>query len=336
MRDPVAWTRGLHRTFAVTERRAGLSGALVDLIAPRRRTHAAVVDLDLDVFAGEIVGLLGPNGAGKSTTVKCLTGLLQPTAGEVRVLGLDPWARRTEVVRRVGVMFGQRSQLWWDLAVREAYDLLAAIHRVPRATYRERLDALATTLELTPLLAKPVRELSLGQRARCELAASLLHDPALLVLDEPTIGLDVGVKRRLRTLVRERARQGTAVLLTTHDLADVDHLCDRVVLVDKARVVFEGTVPELRTQLGGQRRVRVRTADRPGDDELAALTRRVRSPVRIDGDGVVEVVVPAGRPVAHVLREVLSVVFAEDVSVVEPTLEGLLADWYERAAEGTA
>jgi ABC-2 type transport system ATP-binding protein len=237
---PVVEACGLRREFAVG----------------RGRRVVAVDGIDLVVTTGESVGFLGPNGAGKSTTIKMLTGILVPTAGRLRVCGLDPVRSRTELARRIGVVFGQRSALWWDLPLRDSFDLLRAIHRVPRPVHRARLDRCVDVLGLADLLATPVRQLSLGQRMRGEVAAALLHAPALLVLDEPTVGLDLVSKERLRAHLREvNATDGVTVLLTTHDLPDVERLCPRVVVVDHGRVVADDDLKALRRRSGGPREV---------------------------------------------------------------------------------
>ncbi|MGH3846279.1 MAG: ABC transporter ATP-binding protein, partial [Pseudonocardiaceae bacterium] len=213
---------------------------------------AAVDGLTLSVARGEAVGLLGPNGAGKSTTIKMLTGILVPTAGRARVCGLDPVRRRRELARRIGVVFGQRSQLWWDLPLAESFALLRSIHRVPAADHAERLEECVELLELAPFLATPVRQLSLGQRMRGEVTAALLHSPELLVLDEPTVGLDLISKERLRAfLARANAVEGVTLLLTTHDLPDVERLCRRLVVIDQGRVLVDGSLESLRRRFGG-------------------------------------------------------------------------------------
>ncbi|OLT21870.1 methionine ABC transporter ATP-binding protein [Pseudonocardia sp. CNS-139] len=220
----------------------------------RRRRVTAVAEVTLDVARGEAVGFLGPNGAGKSTTIKMLTGVLVPTAGRAEVCGLDPVRRRRELARRIGVVFGQRSQLWWDLPLAESFDLHAAIHRVPAARYRERLAECVELLDMAEFLATPVRQLSLGQRMRGEVTAALLHAPELLVLDEPTIGLDLASKERLRTFLSAvNARGDVTLLLTTHDLPDVERLCRRVVVIDHGRVLVDGELDALRAEFAGNR-----------------------------------------------------------------------------------
>ncbi|MEV0612600.1 ATP-binding cassette domain-containing protein [Nonomuraea sp. NPDC050404] len=206
----------------------------------------AVRDLSFTVAPGEFVGYLGPNGAGKSTTIKMLCGILTPTSGQVRVAGLDPSRRRTTLARRIGVVFGQRTTLWWDLPLRDSFELIRHLYRVDRATFLTRLGELTETLDLGPFLRTPVRQLSLGQRMRGDLTAALLHQPDVLVLDEPTIGLDVVSKAAIRDFLgRQNAERGTTVLLTTHDLGDIERLCRRVMLIDHGRLAFDGSLEEL-------------------------------------------------------------------------------------------
>ncbi|OHV36007.1 MULTISPECIES: ABC transporter ATP-binding protein [Pseudofrankia] len=234
-------TRGLTREFFVRDGR-------------RRRRLTAVDDLTVRIEPGEAVGYIGANGAGKSTTIKMLTGILVPTSGTVTTCGLRPVKDRRRLARQVGVVFGQRSQLWWDLPVRESFRILAAIHALPAATERARTDELVERLELADFLTTPVRQLSLGQRMRAEVAAALLHAPRLVILDEPTIGLDVLSKQRLREfLVAERRTHGTTLLLTTHDMGDVARLCDRVLVIDHGRLAYDGDLAGLGRTTGAER-----------------------------------------------------------------------------------
>ncbi|TDD00692.1 ATP-binding cassette domain-containing protein [Nonomuraea deserti] len=206
----------------------------------------AVRDLSFTVSPGEFVGYLGPNGAGKSTTIKMLCGILTPTSGTVRVAGLDPSRKRTTLARRIGVVFGQRTTLWWDLPLADSFELIRHLYKVDRAAFRSRLAELADTLDLGAFIRTPVRQLSLGQRMRGDLAAALLHAPDVLVLDEPTIGLDVVSKAGIRDfLKRLNAERGTTVLLTTHDLGDIERLCRRVMLIDHGSLAFDGTLGDL-------------------------------------------------------------------------------------------
>ncbi len=326
--------RGLRRTFQSYERRRGLRGALRDLLRPRGEEHVAVEGLDLRVDHGELVGFIGPNGAGKSTTLKMLTGVLAPTSGELRVAGLRPLEDRPRHVRNLGVVWGQRTQLWWDLAVIEAFDLLAAVFQVSSADYQARLALLDEELGLRPLLGRPVRELSLGQRMRCDLAAALLHGPPLLLLDEPTIGLDVGVKRRIRGLLRRlHQEQGVTILLTTHDLAEVEALCTRVLLLDRGRLLFDGPLPGLRDALGSTRRLRIELEE----ERPAAELRRALLGLPVEAVGLGEApcatlqlrfargaIAPAAL-IAH-LGERLPL---RDLAVEEEPIEELVSRFYE-------
>ncbi|GAA0944482.1 ABC transporter ATP-binding protein [Nonomuraea longicatena] len=212
----------------------------------RREVVHAVRELSFTVGAGEFVGYLGPNGAGKSTTIKMLCGILTPTSGRVRVAGLDPSRKRIKVARRIGVVFGQRTTLWWDLPLKDSFELVRLLYKVDRKAFRERLDELIDTLDLSGFLRTPVRQLSLGQRMRGDLTAALLHAPEVLVLDEPTIGLDVVSKNSIRDFLRRlNAERGTTVLLTTHDLDDIERLCRRVMVIDRGALAFDGTLDDL-------------------------------------------------------------------------------------------
>ena len=246
--------RHLRKTFAVYRRG--------DWLRRRRTTVTAVEDVSLAVEAGEMVGYIGPNGAGKSTTIKMLTGILVPSSGTVRVAGLEPSRRRIELARRIGVVFGNRSLLWWDLPLRESFDLLRHIYRVPAAAHRRRLETLVELLDMDPFLATPVRQLSLGQRMRGELTAALLHGPEVLFLDEPTVGLDIVSKARVRDfLARLNREQGVTVLLTTHDLADIERLCPRMVIIDHGRVLYDGGTAEIAIRFGAERTMVVDLAE---------------------------------------------------------------------------
>lgn len=307
-------TEGLSRDFLVGTRL-------------RRRRVTAVADVTLRVARGEAVGFLGPNGAGKSTTIKMLTGVLVPTTGRARVCGLDPVAQRRELARRIGVVFGQRSQLWWDLPLAESFDLHAAIHRVPRAVFRERLDECVALLDMEPFLATPVRQLSLGQRMRGEVTAALLHAPALLVLDEPTIGLDLTSKERLRGfLSRINARGETTLLLTTHDLPDVERLCRRVVVVDHGRVLVDDDLAALRRRSGGARELVVELvapaaplAGLPGVADVAVEAGGLRQRLRF---------APGAVTAAELIGVVTARVDVRDLTVAEPSIEDLVRRIY--------
>ena len=259
---------GVEREFVV-HRRNGR-------IRRRREVVRAVDGITFDVEAGEVVGYIGPNGAGKSTTIKMLTGILMPTGGTVRVDGLDPQRSRTELAMRIGVVFGQRNQLWWDLPLRDSFDLLRHVYRVPAGRHAARLAEFVELLELAAFLDTPVRQLSLGQKMRGEITAALLHGPSILYLDEPTIGLDVVSKSRVRDfLARINRELGVTIVLTTHDLSDVERLCSRLMVIDVGRLVYDGTVDDLKAR-HGQYRTLVVDLERPNGPLVVAGAEVVR------------------------------------------------------------
>lgn len=246
---------GLRKEFRVSAYRSGTWGALRGLVSGRDRVVRAIEDLSFRLERGEFVGYVGANGAGKSTTIKILVGILRATAGRVEVLGRDPHRYRREIALGLGVVFGQRTQLWWDLPATESFQLLGRIYRVPSSDFTRRHDELVDRLGLGGLLDVPVRKLSLGERMRCELVASLLHGPQLVILDEPTIGLDVAAKEEVRAFLRSlHAERGATVILTSHDLADIERLCSRVLVIDAGRLLHDGSLESLR-RLFGHRRV---------------------------------------------------------------------------------
>jgi ABC-2 type transport system ATP-binding protein len=286
-----------------------------------RRTIVAVDRIDLTIAAGEMVGYLGPNGAGKSTTLKMLTGILLPSGGHLRVCGLEPVPARTRLARRIGAVFGQRSQLWWDLPLRDSFALLRHIYRVPAADHRTRLAQCVDLLDLGPLLDVPVRQLSLGQRMRGELTAALLHGPELLFLDEPTIGLDIVSKEAVRGFLADlNARLGTTVVLTTHDLADIERLCPRLIVIDHGRVVHDGTLAALHTRYGSRRRLVVELDEpRPALRIPGAVTERVdgrRQTLLLHDD------LPA------VVAAVAAAAPLRDIAVQEPSIDDVVRRLY--------
>jgi ABC-2 type transport system ATP-binding protein len=297
-----------------------------DLVRDFKKTRA-VDRMTFSVEPGEAVGYVGANGAGKSTTIKMLTGILKPTAGHVRTCGLDPMRQRVEVARRVGVVFGQRSQLWWDLPLRDSFSILAAIHRLDLAAAGRRTGQLVEQLEMADTLDTPVRQLSLGQRMRAEIAAALLHSPALLILDEPTIGLDVVSKARLREfLIMERAEQGTTLLLTTHDMGDVERLCDRVLVVDHGRLAYDGSLPGLAATVGAQR-VLVVDLMSPSSD-LLGITGTTHLGSEADGLRQRLGFDAEATTAAGVLAEVALRADLRDLSIEEPDIEDVVRRIY--------
>jgi viologen exporter family transport system ATP-binding protein len=310
--------RDLSRTFVVRKRRGRMS---------RTRTEVrAVRDLSLEIGAGEMVGYIGPNGAGKSTTIKMLTGILVPTSGHLRVAGLEPSRQRTELARQIGVVFGQRTTLWWDLPLRDSFELLQKIYRVDPQRHRRTLAEYVELLDLGDLLDTPVRQLSLGQRMRGDITAALLHEPEILYLDEPTIGLDVVSKGRLREFLRTlNTERGTTLLLTTHDLQDIEALCDRVVVIDHGTAVFDGPLADLHRHGGSTRTLVVDLVDEvPPISVAGAETRKVDGPRQW-------LTFPAGASAAPVVAAVAASYDVADLSIHEPDIEDVIRQIYAGA-----
>lgn len=275
-------TRDLHKHFKIYRHRRGMWGALRNLTSREYRLVRAVDGIDLSIQPGELVGYLGPNGAGKSTTIKMLTGLLVPTAGEIKVNGRIPWKERREHVAHIGAVFGQRTTLWWDLPVIDSLELLRHVYHVPIDRFRRNLNDFREMLEMDPFLNTPVRSLSLGQRMRADLCAAMLHEPVLLFLDEPTIGLDVVAKNRIRQFIRRvNHERGTTIMLTTHDLSDVERLCSRVIIIDQGRLVYDGGLDNLRTRFGGERQLVVDFADEYEQAEIEGTKLVARTGTRV-------------------------------------------------------
>ncbi|MCP9620354.1 ATP-binding cassette domain-containing protein [Nocardia otitidiscaviarum] len=299
----------------------------------RRREELTAVDaMSFRVEPGAAVGYIGANGAGKSTTIKMITGILVPSSGTVRTCGLDPVRQRRELAARIGVVFGQRSQLWWDLPLRESFSILAAIHRLPESAARRRLDELVEQLEMAETLDTPVRQLSLGQRMRAEVAAALLHSPELVILDEPTIGLDVLSKQRLREFLRyERTRRGTTLLLTTHDMGDIERLCERVLVVDRGRLVYDGSLTGLAATVGAQRVLTVdlvepaaELTDLPGAKLLDSEGAGLRQRFAFDSERTTA---------AELLAAISARTQVRDLSLEEPDIEDVVRRIYESSAK---
>ena len=322
----------LVKTFQVAERRPGLLGALRGLI---RREYREVRALDGVTFAiepGELVGYVGPNGAGKSTTIKILSGILVPDAGRCEVMGLVPWRERVAYVGRIGVVFGQRTQLWWDLPVIESFDLLQAIYRVAPTDYRRQRDELVALLELEPLLQVPVRQLSLGQRMRCDLAAALLHAPPLLFLDEPTIGLDAVSKLAVRDFVQRLNRErGVTVILTTHDMDDIEALCRRVLVIGAGAILCDGTLDDLRARVTNERRLILDLTERGVDvsDPDAVVLRREGRRVHLAYD-------PDRVATSELISRISQRYAVRDLFVENPPIEEIIAELYKQNGQALA
>jgi len=315
---------GLRKVFQVRERAKGVGGAFRQLFRPRTRDVVAVDDLAFTIEAGERVAFVGPNGAGKSTTIKILTGILHPTAGHVRVLGHDPQEERQKLAYRVGTVFGQRTQLWYHLPARDTFDLLACIYEQDDDVHRKRRAELTEAFSIGPLLEKPVRQLSLGERMRCEVVASLLHGPDVLFLDEPTIGLDVTAKAIIRDLVRDMSvRDGSTVLLTSHDTGDMERVCDRVLVINHGRLLLDEPIANLRKSYIKRKVVTLQTAEPSIEISLPGVEAVERAPHRT----VLEVDVDQ-TPVEVVVQAAMKASRLRDLTVEDPPMEEIIQAIY--------
>ena len=327
---PMIHVRDLTRDYKITKKREGVTGGLIDLIKPRKDTLRAVENVGFDIEAGELVGYIGANGAGKSTTIKMLTGILTPTSGKVTVGGLVPWLNRLHYTRHIGAVFGQRTQLWWDLAVVESFRLLQKIYEVDEETYQQQMGVFNELLDLNDYLHQPVRKLSLGQRMRCDLAAALLHKPKVLFLDEPTIGLDVVVKENVRNFLRDiRQNQGVTIILTTHDLGDIEQLCKRIIIIDQGRVHFDGLLEALRQQTGHRVCLKVELRESISSEILVQVTEGM--PVQWEaGSGLLHKVEFNRNDVsgADVIKQLVNACSISDLSISEPPIEEIVAQIY--------
>lgn len=318
MSDALISLDGVEKVFGVRRR--------VGLMRREKRQVRAVDGISFEVARGEMVGYIGPNGAGKSTTIKMLTGILTPSGGRLRVAGIDPARERMRLAHRIGVVFGQRTTLWWDLPLKDSYGLMRRMYRIPRARFEENLERCVERLDLAELLDVPVRQLSLGQRMRGDIAAALLHDPDVLYLDEPTIGLDVVSKAKVRGFLRQLNEElGTTVLLTTHDLQDIEQLCERVMVIDHGRLMYDGALAGLHS------------AGSVGESErtLVVDLERELAPIEVAGARVVKVegprqwlAFPAGASAAPLVAAVAARYPLVDLSVREPDIEDVIARMY--------
>jgi ABC-2 type transport system ATP-binding protein len=330
---PSIEVKHLRKVYRVVQKEAGVRGALKGLVRPHYSDKVAVDDLSFSISAGEIVGFIGVNGAGKSTTIKMLTGILQPSSGEVRVLGRDPHRQRVANAREIGVVFGQRTQLWWDLALIESLDTIARLYDIPPAVYQQRLKEFSETLELEALFKTPVRSLSLGQKMRAELAATLLHAPKVVYLDEPTIGLDVVVKDRIRAFIRQQNHASqTTVMLTTHDLGDIEELCQRVIIIDDGKLLYDGALAMIKDRFGTHRRIHIEASS------LITALAPLPAGVEIEQQVDYKLSVRFDRTrhsASQVLAWLVEQVEVRDFSLSEPDLTGIIKQIYQGALDVT-
>ena len=315
----------LSKTFKVYHHRKGFFGSFVNLFSRKHRIVRAVDNVSFSIKRGEVIGYLGPNGAGKSTTIKMLTGILVPTSGSVVVNGYIPHRQRKENAKHIGVVFGQRSHLWFDLPVQESFALLQRIYRIPQAQYDQNVEMFDALLNIGEFFQTPVRQLSLGQRMRADIAAALLHNPDVLFLDEPTIGLDVVAKARIRQFIQQmNTERQVTVVLTTHDLDDVEKLCKRVILIDKARLCFDGELAALRRLLSTERILSVDYAETYSDISIPKV-----EVIYQEGNRVQYRFSPEEISAADLIGVILQRFKIVDISVQEPDIEELIKSIYE-------
>ena len=316
--------RSLRKQFRYAKRAPGFVGLIKGVVSPQSVTVDAVAGVSLDIGPGERVAIIGPNGAGKSTTLKMLTGVLEPTSGDAKVLGLRPWIERKALAYRIGVVFGQRSQLWGELPARDSFRLLRHVYDQPEGPFRRRLEELADRFGLGPFIDQPVHRLSLGQRMRCEITASLLHAPQLLFLDEPTIGLDITAKAAIRDFVLEHARaEGQTVVLTSHDTRDIELVCDRVIVINEGRMVIDQPTDQLRRRFLGRKLITIRSAAPDIGLQLSGVVRRSWEPHR----SVFEVDARLVR-VQDVIAAAVALGGIDDITIEDPPMEEVVREIY--------
>ncbi len=318
---PAIEAHGLSKTFLLAQREPGLWGSVKSLVAPKRKQVEAVKSVDLVVEEGEIVGFLGPNGAGKTTTIKMLTGILYPSGGVAKVLGYTPFDRRHEMLQQISLVMGNKMQLWWDLPAIDSFDVLQELYQIPRADYKQRLDRLVELLQIGDKLTTQVRKLSLGERMKCELVAAFLHQPKVIFLDEPTIGLDLVSQKRIRDFLRDVNREeGCTIILTSHYMQDVRELCERVVIIDHGQKMFDGTLSDLTNRFAENRRLRLTLSHSIDDVDLS----RYGDVVDRADDHVVLSVETA--KVAVVTADVLRDLPVVDIAIEDVSLDEIIRD----------
>ena len=318
----------LSKVYRIVEKDPGIAGSFKALVRPRYKDILAVDRINFTIEPGEIVGYIGVNGAGKSTTIKMLTGILMPSGGAVRVLDRDPYQQRVANARDIGVVFGQRSQLWWDLPLIESLNFIQRIYEIPPEAFKRRLDEFAETLELKALFGTPIRNLSLGQKMRAELTATLIHDPRVVYLDEPTIGLDLIVKDRIREFIKEQnRRRNVTVILTTHDLSDIEEVCRRVIMIDAGRVIYDGPLSLIKDRFGKFREITLETANPIGKFDLppgAEIVNQEEQQLTLRFDRTVTTA-------SQVAAAIMNQLEVADFSLAEPDLASIVKQIYSGA-----
>lgn len=331
---PIIEIQNVTKEFKVLNRREGLKGSIRDLFSRNYKIVRAVDNVSMTIEQGEIVGYLGPNGAGKSTTIKMMTGVLEPTSGQILVGGNVPYKNRTKNDQEIGVVFGQRSQLWWALPLVESFKILRDIYQIPEKNYREMLDFYQSLVDIQPILHKPVRQMSLGQRTLSDILAAFLHDPKIVFLDEPTIGLDVSMKAKIRTLVQAlNQEKKTTVILTTHDMGDVDALCRRIVIIDKGKMLYDNDIDHLKSFFGSYRTLKIRV-----EGELKAQAQAIQKelpefPVTADEEWISILVDEDKAKVIDVLGRLQSSCRITDMQLQEISSEDVIKKIYEEGVK---
>ena len=326
--------KGISKEFKVLNRREGLKGSLLDLFSRDYKTVTAVDDISIEIPRGQIVGYLGPNGAGKSTTIKMMTGVLEPTRGELLVNGAVPYKNRARNAEKIGVVFGQRSQLWWALPLTESFNILKDIYMIPDQEYKDMLEFYQSLVDIEPLLHKPVRQMSLGQRTLSDILAAFLHNPGIVFLDEPTIGLDVSMKSKIRTLIHAlNQEKGTTVILTTHDMGDVDALCRRIVIIDHGKMLYDNDIEHLRKFFGSYRTLKLRlSGDKKAQlEKLTAELPECSVGITEDEEWITVLVDEEKRKVMDVLSQIQNSYTVRDMQLEEISTEDVIRKIYEDA-----
>lgn len=326
--------KNITKEFRVPDRREGLKGSIKDLFSRRYHTVKAVDDISMEIKQGEIVGYLGPNGAGKSTTIKMMTGVLEPSSGEITVNGCVPYKNRTKNAQNIGVVFGQRSQLWWALPLIESFKLLKDIYMIPDEQYDEMMALYGSLVDIEPLLHKPVRQMSLGQRTLSDILAAFLHDPKIVFLDEPTIGLDVSMKAKIRTLIAElNRRKNTTVILTTHDMGDVDALCERIVIIDHGKMLYDNDIEHLKKFFGAYRTLKVRVRGDMKQEAQRIAEELPMCSVKTDDNWISVLVNEDEQKVVSVLSQLQNSHDIRDMQLEEISSEEVIKRIYEGGVE---
>lgn len=321
---PIIQANSVSKTYRQHKRFSGVRGAVKTLFTREFTEVRAVENISFSIQEGEAVGYLGPNGAGKSTMIKMMCGILVPTSGDIAVLGRVPHENRKMNAKDIGLVFGQRSQLWWDLPVIDSFKLHKQIYQIDDGTYRRNMDEFCTLLDLTDFLDRAVRQLSLGQRMRCEMVMALLHEPKILFLDEPTIGLDVVAKDKVRKfLTKVNKTRGVTIILTTHDMQDIETICPRLIMVDTGQLLFDGPVPDLRAALGAPRQLRLEFSEDPGPIELTSTNL-------ISDEGARKTFsIQEGTSLIDAIALVPSGLGLRDAAIEEPSIEDVIRSFYQ-------